>query len=92
MEAMSDIDKSLSINPDYGYGRFNKALTYELYGKFDEALEWYNKALEIEDYVWTYYGIASIYGRRGDVYNAVEYLKKAIEINSAVKEEAKTGI
>lgn len=88
--AMSDIDKSLSINPDYGYGRFNKALTYELYSKFDEALEWYDKALEIEDYVWTYYGIASIYGRRGDVYNAVEHLKKAIEINSAVKEEAKT--
>ena len=87
---MSDIDKSLSIKPDYGYGRFNKALTYELYGQFDNALEWYNKALEIEDYVWTYYGIASIYGRRGDVNNTVEYLKKAIEIDSAVKQEART--
>lgn len=87
---MSDIDKSLSIKPDYGYGRFNKALTYELYGQFDNALEWYNKALEIEDYVWTYYGIASIYGRRGDVSNTVEYLKKAIEIDSAVKQEART--
>ncbi len=88
--AMLDIDKSLSINSDYGYGRFNKALTYELYSKFDDALEWYDKALEIEDYVWTYYGIASIYGRRGDVHNAVEYLKKAVEIDSTVKEEAKT--
>lgn len=87
---MSDIDKSLSIKPDYGYGRFNKALTYELYSQFDNALEWYNKALEIEDYVWTYYGIASIYGRRGDVSNTVEYLKKAVDIESAVKEEART--
>ena len=87
--AMTDIDKSLSINPDYGYGRFNKALTYELYDQFDSALEWYNKSLEIEDYVWTYYGIASIYGRRGDVTNTVEYLKKAIDIDNAVKEEAK---
>lgn len=88
--AMSDIDTSLSIKPDYGYGRFNKALTYELYSKFDDALVWYNNALEVEDYVWTYYGIASIYGRRGDINNAVEYLKKAIEIDSAAKEEAKT--
>lgn len=87
---MSDIDKSLSIKPDYGYGRFNKALTYELYSQFDNALEWYHKALEIEDYVWTYYGIASIYGRRGDVSNTVEYLKKAVDIDSAVKEEART--
>lgn len=89
-DGMSDIDKSLSIKPDYGYGRFNKALTYELYSQFDNALEWYNKALEIEDYVWTYYGIASIYGRRGDVSNTVEYLKNAVDIDSAVKEEART--
>lgn len=88
--AMSDIDKSLSINPDYGYGRFNKALTYELYGQLDNALEWYNKALEVEDYVWTYYGIASIYGRRGDSESTVKYLKKAIDMDISVKAEAET--
>lgn len=88
--AMSDIDKSLSINPDYGYGRFNKALTYELYGQLDNALEWYNKALEVEDYVWTYYGIASIYGRRGDSESTVKYLKKAIDMDVSVKAEAET--
>lgn len=86
---MSDIDKSLDINSDYGYGRFNKALTYELYNQFDESLKWYSKALEVEEYVWTYYGIASIYGRRGDVNRTVEYLTKAINMDSAVKEEAK---
>lgn len=86
---MSDIDMSLNINPNYGYGRFNKALTYELYNHFDEALKWYNNALEVEDYVWTYYGIASIYGRRGDVDSTVEYLSKAINIDRSVKEEAK---
>lgn len=86
---MSDINKSLDMNSDYGYGRFNKALTYELYNQFDESLKWYNKALEVEEYVWTYYGIASIYGRRGDVNRTVEYLTKAINMDSAVKEEAK---
>lgn len=87
---MSDIDKSLNINSNYGYARFNKALTYELYGNMDKALEWYNKALEIEEYVWSYYGIASIYGRRGDVDNTMIYLNKAIKLDPAVKEVAKT--
>lgn len=87
---MKDIDISLSIDENYGYARFNKALTYELYENMDEALKWYNKALEVEDYVWSYYGIASIYGRRGDVANTMTYLNKAIQMDSAVKEEAKT--
>lgn len=86
---MKDIDKSLSIKSDYGYALFNKALTYELYEKMDNALEWYNKALEVEEYVWSYYGIASIYGRDGDVVNTMLYLNKAIEIDPAVKEVAK---
>lgn len=87
---INDINKSLSINNNYGYARFNKALTYELYGKMDEALEWYNKALEIEDYEWSYYGIASIYGRRGDIKNTIIYLNKAIQMNASVKEIAKS--
>lgn len=92
---MKDIDKSLEINPNFGYARYNKALNYELYGYYDESLKWYDKALEIEDYMWSYYGIASIYGRRGDVANTVKYLKKAVEAEkaegkSAIIEEAKT--
>ena len=87
---MKDIDKSLSIDENYGYARFNKALTYELYKNMDEALKWYNKDLEVEDYVWSYYGISSIYGRRGDVANTMEYLNKAIKMDSGVKEVAKT--
>lgn len=86
---MKDIDKSLSINSEYGYGRFNKALAYELYGDMDSAMEWYLKALEVEDYVWSYYGIASIYGRAGNVEETMKYLNKAIEIDNNVKNVAK---
>lgn len=89
-EGMKDIDTSLNIDKNHGYARFNKALTYELYENMDEALKWYNKALEVEDYVWSYYGIASIYGRRGDVANTMTYLNKAIQMDSGVKEVAKT--
>ena len=87
--AMLDINKSLEIKSDYGYARFNKGLSYELQGEFTDAIEWYNKDLEVENYVWSYYGIASIYGRKGDVDNTVNYLTKAIELDAAVKETAK---
>ncbi|MDS0527213.1 hypothetical protein NNC19_16090 [Clostridium sp. SHJSY1] len=95
-EGMKDIDKSLQIKGDYGYARFNKALNYELNGKYDESLSWYDKALEVENYMWSYYGKASIYGRRGDVENTILNLKKAIEVESAkdqesgIKKEART--
>lgn len=95
-DGMKDIEKGLEIKPDYGYARYAKAFNYELYDKFDEALDWYDKSLAIEDYVWTYYGKASIYGRRGDVAGTVANLKKAIEVEGAkenesgVKKEART--
>lgn len=89
-EGMKNIDKALEISPNYGYARFNKALAYELYGKCEEALKWYDKDLEVENYIWSYYGKASIYGRKGDVENTVKYLKIAIEMDKVVKEEART--
>lgn len=92
---MLSIDKALQINPDYGYARFNKALAYELFGYYDKSLEWYDKALEVEDFIWSYYGKASIYGRKGDAVNTAKYLKIAIQKHEnpeAIKEEAKKEI
>lgn len=86
---LQDINKALEINPNFAYGRFNKALNYELHGYYNDALTWYHKALELEEGAWTYYGIASIYGRRGDVKNTVEYLKKAINVDRSVIDHAK---
>lgn len=95
-DGMADINKALELNPKFGYAIYNKALNYELYGYYNESLVWYNKALDIEDYMWSYYGIASIYGRKGDVSNTVKYLNEAVRAEgaesgkSAIKEEAKT--
>lgn len=89
-KALADLDKALEIDPEYGYGRFNKALIYELFGRYDEALVWYDKAIEVEpDYEWSYYGKASIYGRRGEIENTLVNLKKAIELKPSAKEAAK---
>ena len=88
-KGMQQIDKALELKPDYGYARFNKALANELYHHYDEAIKWYEKALEVEEFEWSYYGIASVYGRKGDVSNTVKYLKLAININKSIKEIAK---
>jgi tetratricopeptide (TPR) repeat protein len=82
---MHNIDKALKIKSDYGYARFNKALAYELYGLYDDALKWYDNDLKIEKYVWSYYGKASIYGRRGDVNNTIKNLKLAIKLDPYAK-------
>ena len=86
---LKQIDQALILRPDYGYARFNKALANELYGYNDEAIKWYKKALEVEKFEWSYYGIASVYGRKGDIENTIKYLKLAIEINSNIKNAAK---
>jgi tetratricopeptide (TPR) repeat protein len=88
-EGMKNIDKALELKPDYGYARFNKALALELFGHYNDALVWYDKALEVENYEWSYYGKASIYGKEGDAANSVKNLKLAIDINPSVKEAAK---
>lgn len=86
---IEQINHALKLKPDYGYARFNKALANELYGHYDEAIRWYKSALEIEKFEWSYYGIASIYGRKGDVSNTIKYLKLAIDINKNIKDAAK---
>ncbi len=88
-QGLAEIDKSLQINPNYGYARFNRALSLELYGNYDEALIWYDKALQVDNFVWSYYGKACIYGRKGDVNNSVKYLKIAISMQANIKDEAK---
>ncbi|MBP1743937.1 MAG: tetratricopeptide repeat protein [Firmicutes bacterium] len=91
-EGSKNIDKALELNPDDYMARFNKALSLELYRYYDESLSWYEKSLEVANGQgeWSYYGIASIYGRRGDAASTVKYLRLAIDINPDIREEAKS--
>lgn len=85
-----NIKKALELKPDDWYCLFNMGLANELYAKYDDAIEWYNKSLQYNKYEWSYYGIASIYGRRGDVADTVKYLQLAIDIDSSgIKSKAK---
>jgi tetratricopeptide (TPR) repeat protein len=93
-DGMANIEKSLKLHPNYGYGQFNKALALELFGHYAQAIKEYQKAIAVADNhwkMWSYYGIASIYGRRGDVKDTVTYLEKAIAMNpTLIKEHART--
>jgi tetratricopeptide (TPR) repeat protein len=92
---MQDIDKALSLQPDYTLALFNKALAYELYGTsengyYDTALYWYDRTIAVDPQsVWSYYGKAAIYGRRGDVADTCKYLQQAIDLNPDVKQDAR---
>lgn len=88
-EGLANLNKALQINSNYDMGRYNKALGLELKGQYDDAINEYTQALQLKQYVWSYYGIASIYGRRGDINNVVKYLTTAINMDSAVKQCAK---
>ncbi len=89
-EGMQDIDSALALKPDYTLALFNKALAYELYANYDTALYWYDRTIAVDPKsVWSYYGKAAIYGRRGDVTDTVKYLGQAIDLNPEVKKYAR---
>jgi tetratricopeptide (TPR) repeat protein len=89
-EGMQNIDRALALKSDYTLALFNKALAYELYGNYDTALYWYDRTIAIDPKsVWSYYGKAAIYGRRGDVADTVRYLRQAIGLNPEVKKYAR---
>ena len=89
-EGMQDIDRALALKPDYTLALFNKALAYELYANYDTALYWYDRTIAVDPKsVWSYYGKAAIYGRRGDVTDTVKYLGQAIDLNPEVKKYAR---
>lgn len=91
---MNTINESLKIQPNYGYGLFNKALGLELYGYYDQAIATYKQAIPLGNgqwwKAWSYYGIAAVYGRRGDVPHVVEYLKQAEALSVNTKIAART--
>lgn len=83
------IDQALSIKSDYGFAIFNKALSLDLVGKYDEAKAWYKKALDVEIYPYSYYNLAIIYSREGNLKEAIDNLNQAVLLKNDLKNAAK---
>ncbi len=89
-QGLALIQQALDLNPLFVYGHFNQGLANELAGRWDPAIAAYQKALHLDNHdTWSYYGIASIYGRLGNTDKVLEYLTPAIALNSDVKEVAR---
>ncbi|MHB8125463.1 MAG: fused MFS/spermidine synthase [Desulfitobacteriaceae bacterium] len=89
-EGLTLIKQALTINPNFVYGHFNLGLANELAERWDPAISAYQEALRLDKKdVWSYYGIASIYGRLGNAAKVQEYLEQAIILDPEVKEVAR---
>ena len=89
-QGLALIKQALELNPSFVYAQFNQGLALELAGRWDESIAAYQKALQLDHRdTWSYYGIASIYGRQGNVDKVLDYLKPAIELEAEVKEVAR---
>ncbi|CUT05214.1 TPR end-of-group domain-containing protein, partial [Candidatus Kryptonium thompsonii] len=77
-------------SPDFAEAWNNKGAILGELGKYKEALEAINKAIELKpDYPDAWYNKACIYSLKGDRGNALKHLSKAIELNPEYKELAK---
>ncbi|HEY8910499.1 MAG TPA: tetratricopeptide repeat protein [Desulfosporosinus sp.] len=89
-QGLALIQQALDLNPAFVYGHFNQGLANELAGRWDLAIAAYQKALQLDNRdTWSYYGIASIYGRQGNIDKVLEYLRPAIILDPDVKEVAR---
>lgn len=90
-EGIALIEQALRLNPSFAYAHFNLGLANELAGRWDAGIKAYSDAIRLDaNDPWSYYGIASIYGRRGNVAKVLEYLRPAIALESEVKAVART--
>lgn len=89
-EGINLIRQAIALKPDFEYAHFNLGLANELAGRWTEAIQAYQGALALDAKdVWSYYGIASIYGRQGNVDKVIEYLKPAIDLQADVRDTAR---
>ena len=74
-EALNDFNKALDLDETFYLSYSGMGNAYDRYGKFDEAVKWYNKALENEEKILQKRGkeaLAAIYYSRGRAYQRVE--------------------
>ncbi|MDP4089262.1 MAG: tetratricopeptide repeat protein [Bacillota bacterium] len=92
LSGLDEIQKALDIKPDYGYALYNKALSYDKFWRYDEALAYYEKALQsdggTEVKALSDYGIAVISARKEDMANAEKYLKEAVQLDRELAQRA----
>jgi hypothetical protein len=77
--ARAKFQEAVQIDPTYAEGFIGVGVSYYLRERYDEALDWYKKALEANPAVGdAYYNIGCVYALKGDKPQALRYLRIAL--------------
>lgn len=77
--ARQKFQDAIRIDPEYAEGFVGVGVTYFARDRYDEALEWYKKALEVNPGLGdAYYNTACVYALRNDKAQALRYLRIAL--------------
>ena len=75
--------KLLQSNPNYASALNNKGLALYNLGKYEQAIECYDKALEVDrNYVLAWYNKGNALGNLGKPEEAIECYDKALQIRT----------
>lgn len=77
--ARAKLQEAVQIDPTYAEGFIGVGVTYYARERYDEALDWYKKALDANPAVGdAYYNIGCVYALKGDAEQALRYLRIAL--------------
>jgi Flp pilus assembly protein TadD len=90
-EAILSYDNALKFRPDNSHAWSNRGIALGYLKRYEEALTSHNKALEFKpDFPEAFYNRACCYALQGKIAETVHDLKRAIELDSTYREQAKT--
>lgn len=77
--ARAKLQEAVQIDPTYSEGYIGVGVTYYARERYDEALDWYKKAIEANPANGdAYYNTGCVYALKGDKEQALRYLKIAL--------------
>ena len=83
------LEKCLNINPKNKYALSNKGAALMERGMFSEAENLFHRAIEVDGaYSWPYYNLACLCAVRGQKELCIAYLRMALELDPALREDA----
>ena len=77
---LAELQRLLEREPNDPFLRYGIAMEHKKASRFDEALDWFRKTLEVEaTYCYAYYQQAQIYEERGETAAAKKVYKAGIK-------------
>jgi len=90
-QALTDLNKAEQLDPNNPHVYHMRAWAYNGLGNKRQALEDFDKSLALDpNNSWTHWNIATYYALSGEKDKAIAALRKAIHINNALRQKAKT--